>query len=138
MDGTVYIENILDEELEVHLSAGGDWGPLIPDLDFQQYIVLHPYEQRPARFHGRLSSSVEPGDYLVEMVLWTPGQGSERTVITSVNTTLQVSDPLEEGLGETIIRSLVPILIATGAVLGLATYWFHRRKETKLARNHNY
>ncbi len=138
VDGTVYIENILDEELEVHLSVGGDWDPLIPDLDFQQYIVLNPYEQRPARFHGRLSSSVEPGDYLVEMVLWTPGQGSERTVITSVNTTLQVSDPMEEGLGDTIIRSLVPILILSGVVLGLVTYWLHRRKETKLARNHNY
>jgi hypothetical protein len=138
VDGTAYIENLLDEELEVHLSAAGDWEPLIPDLDFQQHIVLQPYEQRPARFHGRLSSSVDPGDHLVEMVLWTPGPGGGRTVITSTNVTLQVSDPLGEGLGDRVIRSLVPILLVTCLLMGLVTIWFLKRRESKLARDHNY
>jgi hypothetical protein len=138
VDGTAYIENLLDEELEVHLSAAGDWEPLIPDLDFQQAIVLQPYEQRPARFHGRLSSTVDPGDHLVEMVLWTPGPGGERTAITSTNVTLHVSDPLEEGLGDKVMRSLVPILLVTGLVMGLVTFWFLRRREANQARDHNY
>ncbi len=129
VDGIAYIENIMDEELMVHLSATGDWDALIPDLDFQQLIVLEPYEQRPARFHGRLSSSVEPGDYPVELALWTPGPDGERVVITTVNTQLAVSDDLEEGLGGLVMRTAVPIILVACVAIGLATYWYLRRRD---------
>ena len=137
VDGTAYIENILDEELEVHLSAVGEWDGLIPDLDFQQHIVLQPYEQRPARFHGRLSPSVEPGDHQLELAFWTPGPDGERTVITTVHVTLAVSEDLDEGLEGAVIRAAVPILLVAGFATGSTTYWYLRRGDRARARDHN-
>jgi hypothetical protein len=131
VDGTVYIENLLDEELEVHLGPTGEWEDLILDMDFQQPIVLQPYEQRPARFHGRLSNSVEPGDYIVEMALWTPGDGGERTVITTANVTLHVMEDPGDSLRDSIMRSLVPLLLVGLVATAVTTFWFLRRKDRR-------
>lgn len=128
VDGTVYIENLLDEELEVHISATGDWEPRIPDLDFQQSIVLQPYEQRPARFHGKLSSDVEPGDHKVELALWTPGADGERTVITTVNVTLHVLEDPGDSFADSLMRVSVPLLIVTFAAMGTVTYLIINRR----------
>ena len=129
VDGTAFIENMLDRELEVHLSATGEWDALIPDLDFQQDIVLQPYEQRPARFHGRLSSDVEPGLYLVEMALWTPGEDGQRSFITTANVTLEVIEETGGTMGDTLLRTAFPLFLATCIALGLATIWFIKRRE---------
>ncbi len=129
VDGTMYIENLLDEELEVHIGATGDWNALLLDMDFQQPIVLQPYEQRPARFHGRLSNTVEPGDYLVELALWTPGGGGERMVITTANVTLHVMEDPGDSFGDSLLRSLVPLLLIAMVATALATFWSLKRKD---------
>jgi len=129
VDGTVYIENLLDEELEVHIGATGDWDALLLDMDFQQPIVMQPYEQRPARFHGRLSNTVEPGDHQVELALWTPGGGGERMVITTVNVTLHVMEDPGDSFGDALLRSLVPLLLVVMVAMALATFWFLKRKD---------
>jgi len=128
VDGTAFIENILDQELEVHMSASGDWESLIPDLDFQQDIVLQPYEQRPARFHGKLSSSVEPGSYPVEMILWTPGHEGDRSIITTVNVTLEVLGETGDNMGDALLRSAFPLFLVVCLALGSVTYWSLQRR----------
>jgi hypothetical protein len=137
VSGTASLENMLGEDLQVHISATGDWDALIPDLDFQQYIVLRPYEQRRASFYGRLSSSVEPGKYDVEMALWTPEDSGERTVITTVNVTIKVMEDPGDTLTDSVMRSLVPIVVLVGAALGLVMYWYLRRRDQAEARDHN-
>ncbi|MCK5254222.1 MAG: hypothetical protein KAQ96_14785 [Thermoplasmata archaeon] len=136
VDGTVYIENLLDEELEVHIGATGDWNALLLDMDFQQPIVMQPYEQRPAQFHGRLSNTVEPGDYLVELALWTPGGGGERMVITTANVTFHVMEDPGNSFGDALLRSLVPLLLVGMVAAGLATFWFLKRKDRVGPDNH--
>jgi hypothetical protein len=135
--GTASLENMLDEELQVHISAVGDWEAQIPDLDFQQYTVLEPYEQRKVPFFGRLSPRVEPGKYDVEMAIWTPGENDERTVITTVNVTLRVLDDPGDTLADSLMRSLVPLVVVVGAGLGLVSYWYIRRRDQAVARDHN-
>lgn len=129
VDGTVYIENLLDEELEVHIAATGDWDALLLDMDFQLPIVLQPYEQRPARFHGRLSNTVEPGDYLVELALWTPGGRGERMVITTADVTLHVMEDPGDSFGDALLRSLVPLMLVGMVATAVATLWFLKRKD---------
>jgi hypothetical protein len=129
IDGEVYIENLLDEELEVHISASEEWASMVPELDFQLDIVLQPYEQRSARFHGRISDSVEPGDYLVQLDLWTPGVDGERTVITMANVTLHVMEDPGDSFTFNLLRNLVPLLLVIGVAVSLAAYLFLRRRD---------
>lgn len=129
VDGTAFVENVLDEPLELHICALGEWEGRIRGLDFQQEVVLRPYEQRPARFHGTLGPGVEAGVHHVEMALWTPSEDGGRSYITTMNVTLDVLEDTGETLGFALMRSAVPILIVACAAVGAATFWTLRRRE---------
>jgi hypothetical protein len=129
IDGEIFIENLLDEELEVHISPSEEWESVILDMDFQLDIVLQPYEQRSARFHGILSDEVEPGDYPVQLELWTPGIGTDRNIITMANITLRVMEDPGDSISGAITRALVPIILLVTMALGLVTYWFINRRD---------
>lgn len=111
--GKVTVNNMGTRPLEFHLGALGAWRERIPDLDFDHPLVLGPSETKNVAFHGTLPSDLEPGEYTVPIGLWTPGEGGERTYITSHNVTVQLLRRYEtESDSIQYLALLVTVLVA--------------------------
>jgi hypothetical protein len=117
VDGQMRVYNHLDRQMEVHLCALGEWETLIPDLDFQQSLVLAPNQIKEVRFHGQLDDGIGTGEYDIELALWTPGVNGSRTYITSKNVTLVVTREESAILGKLIVLSLVVLFVGVGVLL---------------------
>jgi hypothetical protein len=121
VDGQIRVHNMLDEELEFHISALGDWNERIPDLDFQQPVVLGPLEMMQVRFHGKLSDSVESGEYQVELALWTM-LDDQQMYVTSQNVTLFVTREEDMAMSSIIRYGLAIVLIGIVVLIVLLMY----------------
>ncbi len=128
VDGQMRVYNLMDEQMEFHLCALGEWGERIPDLDFQLPVVLESLQMRQVRFHGSLSDEVGSGEYKVELALWTVMDG-EQMYVTSRNVTLVVARE-----GETLLRTVLRLglffLLVGVVALAAVLYYVLRARRT--------
>ncbi len=129
--GDVIVNNLHDEALEFHLSALGEWGELIPDLDFIQAVELAPNEVMETRFHGTIDDEVEEGSYKVDIGLWTPGPEDEHIVITILTVTIHVDWDLE-GIDSILLRIVAPLVIFSILTAAGVAYYLRRRRRSYL------
>jgi hypothetical protein len=131
LDGMVTVYNLHDQELEFHLCALGEWAELMPDLDFQNSVVLAPNEVFETRYHGEVSPDVEEGTYVVEIALWTPGPEGERIIITIREVSILI-DWDAEGLTTTLVRFALPLVVVCVLTVAGVAYYVQRRRRSYL------
>jgi hypothetical protein len=118
VDGEMRVFNLHDEDLEFHLSALDEWDERIPDLDFQNPLVLGPNQMQEVRFHGQLKDEVEMGEYEIEIALWTPSEDGNRTYVTSKNVTLVVKRIDDSFFSSILTFGIVVLVIGLVALAG--------------------
>ena len=130
-DGMVTVYNLQDQELEFHLCALGAWAMLMPDLDFQNSVVLAPNEAFETRYHGEISPDVQEGTHRVEIALWTPGPDGERIYVTIKEVSI-ILDWDWDGLTTTLGRFSIPLVIFSILTVACVAYYVRRRRHSYL------
>lgn len=133
-NGRVRLYNLMDVPQDFHICAIGDWSDRIPDLDFQGHTLLSPNERKEIAFLGHVSDDLEPGEYKLELALWTPGPDGEPTYILSRTVEMEIV-ALWEGDPLMLIKVGLSLLVITVTVTIVATVVFIRRRRRE-ARNH--
>lgn len=128
--GRVRLYNMLDVPQEFHISAMGDWESRLPDLDLQGTVVLNPQEQRDATLIGHLRDGLKPGEYRVDLALWTPNDDGGRIYILNKTVDMELISIKEDAVS-TILRAGVPLVILMSAVTGTAVYLVLRRRHRR-------
>jgi len=129
--GTFRLYNLMDEPMEYHVCAMGEWADRIPDLDFMGDAMLNPQERRTVTMMGHVDGELDRGVYVVELAIWTPGPDGGRVYVLSETVDMEVVEFDEAYYGPFYIVAMPYIVTIAGAAVA-AFIILRARRRTRM------